>query len=195
MTKPRRRHRRLTEAPGDPVAFELIQQDLADLPAAARCKLAGLYPADMQAEAWARVREETDCRRYFEGDLDFEAIAPPKPRRRRLRAMPGGNGARLPERDILAEIETREYVEALTGEEVPRHGTIPCPLPGHDERTPSFKVYPGTRGFFCFGCQRGGDIYTLAAELSGIPNRGPAFIELRKWIADRIHTSTLKAAA
>jgi hypothetical protein len=39
-----------------------------------------------------------------------------------------------------------------------------CPIPGHDERTPSFTVYLGTNSWFCFGaCQRGGDVVDLAA--------------------------------
>ena len=39
-----------------------------------------------------------------------------------------------------------------------------CPIPGHDERTPSFTVYFETNSWFCFGvCQRGGDVVDLAA--------------------------------
>src|SRR5229473_8590896 len=35
-----------------------------------------------------------------------------------------------------------------------------CPLPDHRERHPSFFVHP--RGvWFCFGCQRGGDVFRL----------------------------------
>ena len=37
-----------------------------------------------------------------------------------------------------------------------------CPLPGHEEKTPSFTVYPGDRGWWCFGCNRGGDVVNLA---------------------------------
>lgn len=36
-----------------------------------------------------------------------------------------------------------------------------CPLPDHDERTPSFYVNPGTGVFHCFGCNRGGDVITF----------------------------------
>jgi len=36
---------------------------------------------------------------------------------------------------------------------------ILCPL--HEERTPSCKVYVKTNGFWCFGCNRGGDTIDL----------------------------------
>jgi hypothetical protein len=37
-----------------------------------------------------------------------------------------------------------------------------CPLPDHDERTPSFTVSPDKDVYFCFGCLRGGDVVELA---------------------------------
>lgn len=36
-----------------------------------------------------------------------------------------------------------------------------CPFPDHDDSTPSFHLYPNNSAF-CFGCQRGGDIISLA---------------------------------
>jgi hypothetical protein len=36
-----------------------------------------------------------------------------------------------------------------------------CPLPGHEDRTPSFTVYPGR--WHCYGCGRGGDVVDLYA--------------------------------
>ncbi len=37
-----------------------------------------------------------------------------------------------------------------------------CPLPDHEDRSPSFTVYPGDGGWFCYGCLRGGDVIELA---------------------------------
>jgi DNA primase len=35
-----------------------------------------------------------------------------------------------------------------------------CPLPDHDDKTPSFYIYPPGR-FYCYGCGRGGDVVDL----------------------------------
>ena len=37
-----------------------------------------------------------------------------------------------------------------------------CPLPDHEEKTPSFTVNPEKDVFWCFGCLRGGDVVELA---------------------------------
>jgi hypothetical protein len=61
----------------------------------------------------------------------------------------------------------------------------------HDDRTASLHVYPEPeRGWFCFGCRRGGSIYDLAAGIwlpwAGSPReadrplRGREFLELRQ---------------
>jgi DNA primase len=43
-----------------------------------------------------------------------------------------------------------------------------CPSPGHEDRTPSFTVYPEANSWFCFGaCLRGGDVVDLAAAAWG----------------------------
>jgi hypothetical protein len=39
------------------------------------------------------------------------------------------------------------------------------------------------RGWYCFGCQRGGSIYDFAALLLGRGTRGEEFIELRRELA------------
>jgi hypothetical protein len=42
-----------------------------------------------------------------------------------------------------------------------------CPLPKHEDRSPSFTVYPDTDSFFCFGCLVGGDVIELARHAWG----------------------------
>lgn len=37
-----------------------------------------------------------------------------------------------------------------------------CPLPNHDDKTPSFKINVGRGLAWCFGCQRGGDVIDVA---------------------------------
>jgi hypothetical protein len=37
-----------------------------------------------------------------------------------------------------------------------------CPLPDHEDRSPSFTVNPEKNVFFCHGCLRGGDVVELA---------------------------------
>lgn len=49
-----------------------------------------------------------------------------------------------------------------------------CPLPDHEDRTPSFTVYPETNSWYCFGCCRGGDVIDLAATAWGYGEGGAA---------------------
>jgi len=54
-----------------------------------------------------------------------------------------------------------------------RHGIawngkdISCPLPGHEDRKPSFGLCHDTRAFCCHGCNRKGDVIELEALLDG----------------------------
>lgn len=49
--------------------------------------------------------------------------------------------------------------------------TTNCVLPGHEDRVPSFVVYPETNSFYCFGCLRGGDVVELARLAWGYDER------------------------
>ncbi len=70
------------------------------------------------------------------------------------------------------------YVQRLTGQTVGRSRKVHCPL--HEDKTPSLHVYPDARrGWFCFGCGRGGTVYDLAAALWGRELRCRGFAELR----------------
>lgn len=48
---------------------------------------------------------------------------------------------------------------------VDRHGRALCPY--HSEKTPSFKLYPDSNTFHCFGCQQSGDVTDLTMHLTG----------------------------
>jgi hypothetical protein len=92
-------------------------------------------------------------------------------------------------RDPLLTIEPARYVEALTGQIVPRDRKIRCPL--HDDSTPSLHVYRHPEnGWHCYGCHRGGTIYDLAGALWGLQTRGSDFLALRvRLSAEILHES------
>lgn len=62
---------------------------------------------------------------------------------------------------------TMDQVARRYGFEPSRAGFIKCPFHQGD-RTASLKLYPGERGFHCFGCNRGGSVIDFVMELYGI---------------------------
>jgi CHC2 zinc finger/RepB DNA-primase from phage plasmid len=81
--------------------------------------------------------------------------------------------------DPLLRIEPRVYVERLAGLHVSRAGKVRCPF--HDDDTPSLHVYRDPqRGWYCYGCKRGGSIYDFAGLLLGVDTRGRAFVALHR---------------
>ena len=63
-------------------------------------------------------------------------------------------------REIIDEILYRNDIEQVIGSYVTlkRAGSNLNGLcPFHNERTPSFTVFPATKSFYCFGCGAGGD--------------------------------------
>ena len=53
-----------------------------------------------------------------------------------------------------------------------------CPF--HNEKTPSFTVYPENGSFYCFGCGVGGDVITFVRRMENLD-----YIEAVKQLADR----------
>jgi DNA primase catalytic core len=53
-----------------------------------------------------------------------------------------------------------------------------CPLPGHKEKTPSFHIDTRQKLFYCYGCQRGGDVFTFLEQVEGL-----SFMEALKELA------------
>lgn len=51
--------------------------------------------------------------------------------------------------------------------QVSRQGFISCPL-GHEDKTPSFKIYPRKNTFYCFSCLKGGDTIRFVMDFHGL---------------------------
>lgn len=106
---------------------------------------------------------------------------PPEPRRESRPA------ARIDRGDPLLSIPPPTYVEALSGRVVGRDGKCSCPLPDHEDRTPSCHVYDDPeRGFYCYGCRRGGTVIDLGAALYGLDPRGRGYHEIRRRLLDAL---------
>lgn len=71
-------------------------------------------------------------------------------------------------------VDVQDLKRMLPMEEVARHygfepnrsGFICCPF--HGEKTASLKIYPGDRGWHCFGCGEGGDVIRFVMKLFGL---------------------------
>lgn len=84
---------------------------------------------------------------------------------------------------FLYELRNRNDVETVIGEYVDlrRRGRVLTGLcPFHNEKTPSFTVYPDTQSFYCFGCGAGGEIITFTRKFFNLD-----FVEAVKQLADR----------
>jgi RepB DNA-primase from phage plasmid/CHC2 zinc finger len=91
--------------------------------------------------------------------------------------------------DPLLLVPPPVYFERLTGVRVGRSGKLRCLF--HDDRHPSLHVYQEAgRGWYCFGCGRGGSVYDLAALLwlTGQCRdgklRGREFLRVRQHLAE-----------
>ena len=76
--------------------------------------------------------------------------------------MEGGDD--MISRQIIDEIVFRNDIEQVIGSYVTlkRAGSNLNGLcPFHNEKTPSFTVFPATKSFYCFGCGAGGDVISF----------------------------------
>ena len=65
---------------------------------------------------------------------------------------------------FIDEVKNKNDIEETVGKYVAlkRAGSNTVGLcPFHNERTPSFTVFPATRSFYCFGCGAGGDVISF----------------------------------
>jgi DNA primase len=91
--------------------------------------------------------------------------------------------ARIPD-EVNPEIRDRVDIVAVLGE----HMTLKkagnswkglCPF--HGEKTPSFNVSQAKRSYYCFGCQRSGDVFKFVSEIAG-----KSFVEVVRELAGRV---------
>lgn len=69
--------------------------------------------------------------------------------------------------DII-EIMENEYNVAFTSQNSKGEFTALCPLPGHDEKTPSFHANIHKGVFKCWGCTEGGNIIQFIQKMESI---------------------------
>ena len=72
---------------------------------------------------------------------------------------------------VTAEIKSKLDIIEFIGEQVPLKKAGQsykglCPF--HSEKTPSFVVTPGRESWKCFGCGKGGDIFSFVMEREGV---------------------------
>jgi len=84
---------------------------------------------------------------------------------------------------FIEELRYRSDIESVVGGYVrlKRRGKNLLGLcPFHNEKTPSFTVYPENQSFYCFGCGTGGDVITFVRKAENLD-----YIEAIKLLADR----------
>ncbi len=84
---------------------------------------------------------------------------------------------------FLSELHDRNDIVEVVGSYVSlkRKGRTHWGLcPFHNEKTPSFVVYPDTQSFYCFGCGAGGDVITFIKARENLD-----YIEAVRFLASR----------
>ena len=89
----------------------------------------------------------------------------------------------LPE-EFLQELKDRNDITDVVSSYVnlKRAGRLysgRCPF--HNEKTPSFYVYPDTQSFYCFGCGAGGEVITFIKKIENLD-----YIDAVKFLAQRV---------
>ncbi len=85
--------------------------------------------------------------------------------------------------DFIQQIRDHNDIESVIGSyiDLKRRGKNLVGLcPFHNEKTPSFTVYPDTASYYCFGCGAGGEVINFIRNIENLD-----FIESVKLLADR----------
>ncbi len=85
---------------------------------------------------------------------------------------------------FLQELKMRNSIEEIASSyvQLKRSGRGLVGLcPFHNERTPSFHLYPETGSFYCFGCGAGGDVISFVRRIENLD-----YMEAVKFLADRV---------
>ena len=86
--------------------------------------------------------------------------------------------------EYIQEVVRRNDIEEVVGQYVQlrRHGrTLSGLCPFHNEKTPSFVVYPDTQSFYCFGCGAAGDVINFVRKYNNL-----GYVESVKQLASRV---------
>lgn len=120
-------------------------------------------PDDFDYELKAYVDLELARRKIFESRIDFLKIALKRLYRENRAVM--GIETTYPVSKDEARAVPIENVCGRLGIDIRRNVGL-CPL--HEERTPSFRIYPNNNSWYCFGCGEGGDVIDLVMKTQGL---------------------------
>ena len=73
--------------------------------------------------------------------------------------------------EYIQEVVARNDITEVIGQYVQlrhRGRTYTGLCPFHNEKTPSFTVYPDTQSFYCFGCGAAGDVINFVRKISNL---------------------------
>ena len=85
---------------------------------------------------------------------------------------------------VVDEVRSRNDIVSVIGSYITLHKSSSnyvglCPF--HNEKTPSFNVNPARQIFHCFGCHKGGNVFTFVMEYENV-----SFPEALRILADRV---------
>jgi DNA primase len=140
-------------------------------------RVARLVPHARIIRLPAEVGEGGDVTDYFvrlrKGREDFEKLMEAEePLPEEKRAMPSRSEAYRvvgPIDDEVDRLKSLVAIEDIVARYVPLRRTNQSYLTGrcpfHDDRSPSFVVYPETQSFYCFGCREHGDVLSFLMRM------------------------------